>query len=85
MEYYIAYDKDNNVFYETSDISTAVIMNGSILTFATEAEAIDMAESFTGSYGSSEQDGVTVRYCEKHDRYIIVMNGCSINCNCRKD
>ena len=82
MEYYIAYDKDNNVFYTTPDISKAVLLEGNIISFNNENMALDMADNFTETYGIEGPCGITVHYCAKKDRFIVIRHGYETMCKC---
>lgn len=88
MTYYIAFDKENSIFYVTDELPTAVtVIDGNILSYDDEDTALDMAESFTASLGFTGPCGITVHYCEKHNKYHVVRTGSSLQCKCttRKD
>lgn len=83
MNYYIAYDEENKRFYVIGHMPEKVVkFEGTLMSFPTEPEALDMAESLTQSLDQEDEFGVTIRYCLKKNIYNVARYGVVVSCNC---
>lgn len=82
MANYIAFDKEDNLFYATDELSKAVYFEGRLIDFPDVDSSLDWAEDFTSNLGKTGPCGVAVHYCPNKDRYFVLRSNNTLSCRC---